>query len=164
MLLTCNAMWMWSGFRGSNKSVLYRWIPSFIPLICRSCTQQRGNLAVNFYCSRSDLNAQSKILRLEKCICFWEIFYMHEHAGKTASLGTGLRSVSAALCSEAEKGWSLEGETGDSMGKRPSTFLYNSKAKMTELCLSSQTEQPCATSWTAEGWNWVKYWAKRNLR
>lgn len=114
MLLTCSATWIKPGFTSSNKSVLYRWILCLLSLICRICTQQRGSLAVNFYCLRFDLNAQSKVLRLEKYICFWEIFYMREHAQKTASPSTGLWSLSVALCSEAEE----EGETVDDLGKR----------------------------------------------
>lgn len=59
---------------------------------------------MNSCCFRSDLSAQSEVLRLEKRVCFWEIFYMQKRVQKTAFPSAGLWSLSAALCSEAEKG------------------------------------------------------------
>lgn len=45
---------------------------------------------MNSYCLKSDLDAQSEALRLEKRICFWEIFYMQERVQKAAFPSTGL--------------------------------------------------------------------------
>lgn len=158
MLLTCSATWIKTpGFTSSNKSVLYRWILCLLPLTCRIRTQQRGSLAVNFYCSRSDLNAQSKVLRLEKYICFWEIFFMHEHARKTASPSTGLWSLSVALCSEAEE----EGKTADDLGKRlkytsPKQRWLNS-ACFPKLCKALHNKM-------SKGKKWLKCQPWRNLK